>query len=223
MIEMGLTLTTGAAASGGGAGLPLPPNAPTGVEVTLSEGGTVTLAWTDTNSGTAAYEIYYGANGAAADTLLATTAAGASGYGDTIASPSANQRCYKVRALRTGQRSDFSSIVYSAPATPMVDGAAWSSGDSDIQVAFSHPCGQTGDIGGWVTQFTLESNANGAGWASGAAYFAPADRWLSYTTFQSLADLSGVFDPDTSVVMRVRAEIGALSSGWAVFDPVITA
>jgi len=67
------------------------------------------LNWTDTNAGAAEYEVYSATNGGA-ETLLATTAAGATSYQDTTCKQNASV-VYKIRAKKGSKFTDLVSAT----------------------------------------------------------------------------------------------------------------
>lgn len=82
------------------------------------------LGWTDTNNGTAEYEVYSSTNGGAA-TLLATTESGATSYADTTCKQNATV-VYSIKAKKGTKVSD--AVLATSLATPL----CWKSNQSTL-------------------------------------------------------------------------------------------
>jgi fibronectin type 3 domain-containing protein len=142
------------------------PKAPTGMTAAAESQTAITVQWTDTNAGKAAYRLERSTSATSGFSLLGTTAAGATVYADSGLSAGTTYY-YRAAALLGNSISDYSSVASvttdsaatpptTAPTAP-TNLVATANGPSAVTLTWSDT---TGDATGFmVTRVTTQTGA----------------------------------------------------------------
>jgi hypothetical protein len=138
------------------------PIAPTNVTATATSPVTITVSWTDTNTGGASYKIEQSLNGTSGWSLVGTTLIGATSFGDSGLTAS-TAYFYRVRGSNiNGESSPSSNATATTQGVPMAPSNLVATAVNSSQINLTWTDNSNNETG-----FVLERSLDGiSGWSS---------------------------------------------------------